>query len=255
MADAMQASSTRLPTDFNVTGVGRPRPKPRKPPCLAQTIVLKDPLERILPTIAPTDKFYLWSYRHKSKAIGALAGHDTSRKGFMTAQRIAWVYTNVLNAPGAEIVATLLKNEPTRDLGRYKGMIDFVAFATKAANSGVRHYNVVRERSVLRQAVNPKLPARLVQDRPSSNAHLKSLQRDLSKSLKQREREKVDLEHRATRELLRKSKFESTTSLTKRESIEKTLLAFSSTKGKGARRALNSAKRRSAQRSGLPAAS
>jgi len=241
-----------------VTAKGPHRTEPRKPPNLAQTVVRKDTLERVLPSLPPPDRLLLWSFRHKQDVIGALAGHDRTRMGFMTPKRIKLVFTKVLRAPGAEALDEMLQSVPTRDVGPYKAVVDYFDFATRLASEGVRKFNLVRDKSVLhqkvpvkmsvlRRKVPVKMPSRFSRDRPETSTTPVRVGRDLAATLARREERRVALEHRATKVLLRQSNFEGTPSIAKRATIAKRMTAYSGTGGKGARRAIASAKNRRAQ--------
>jgi hypothetical protein len=195
---------------------------PKRSLNLLQTIMMKDPLEKMLPTLDPIDQFYVWSYRNKVRTLDTLSGHDTTGKGYMSAARITWVYKNILGAPSCDVIADLLAQAPKRNIGRFKNVIDFGKFVAHTSNLGVRKYNVVRERAVLRQKFPSHKSHHMEVNKPTTRAAITALQRDVANARAKRDKAKIELEFRATREESR--------SQSKRDCIEKTLEAYSGSK-------------------------
>jgi hypothetical protein len=222
VADHGQSDGTLPESVFNVTHKARSRVMPKRSVNLAQTIMMKDPLEKMLPTLDPTDQFYVWSYRNKVHTLDTLSGHDTTGKGYMSAARITWVYKNILGAPSCDVIADLLAQAPKRNIGRFKNVIDFGKFVAHTSNLGVRKYNVVRERAVLRQKFPSHKSHHMEVNKPTTRAAITALQRDVANARAKREKAKIELEFRATREESR--------SQSKRNCIEKTLEAYSGSK-------------------------
>eukprot|EP00038_Savillea_parva_P013700 m.9094 g.9094 ORF g.9094 m.9094 type:complete len:506 (+) comp2596_c0_seq1:299-1816(+) len=242
VADQKQDDPSHPATRYNLMFNGGRRNRPRVSfQCPRGSGVPKDPLERMLdtPSLTMADRFRVWSYRHKSTVLSALSGYDKTDKGLMSVKRMVWVYTEVLKAAGSEAVSDMLAAFPKCNVGRYKNVVDYSAFAASVANDGVKRFNQARQESVLRQTV--PMPGCLP---VMKNASTKKIQRAMKSTMSDRKVALIDLEHRAARQLLKSQHFEETSSPERRDIISKTMMAYSGTKGVGVQRAIASATRR-----------